>query len=104
MVCALCRREEPLQNSHIIPEFVYKHHYDEKHRALLFDRPDAPSKILQKGVREPLLCKQCEGRVQRFEDYFARYWYQDHPLPNVVTTPTITLTGIDYRRFKLFKQ
>ena len=102
MTCALCKLEEPLQKSHILPEFVYKPHYDEKHRTLLFDGRESPPTMLQKGLREPLLCRRCEGRIGRSEDYFARYWYQDHPLPAVVTTPTITLTDIDYCRFKLF--
>ena len=58
--------------------------------------------ILQKGLREHLLCGRCEGHLARFERYFDRYWYKRNPLPDVVETPTVTLTGIDYACFKLF--
>ena len=32
MSCRLCKNDEPLQNSHVIPEFLYGPSYDEKHR------------------------------------------------------------------------
>jgi hypothetical protein len=102
MTCALCKREEPLVNSHIVPEFLYRPHYDEKHRTLLFDKRNAPSTMLQKGLREELLCVDCEGRLQVFETYFARFWYKQGALPDVVQGPEVVLTGIDYSRFKLF--
>ena len=102
MTCALCRRDEPLLNSHIVPEFLYRPHYDDKHRAMLFDGSSAPFKVLQKGLREPLLCQECEGRLGVFESYFARFWYKRSALPPVVNDPEVVLTGIDYSRFKLF--
>ena len=102
MTCALCKREAPLRRSHVVPEFLYKPHYDEKHRALLFDKRDAPYTMLQKGIRERLLCEECEARLQVFEDYFARYWFKQHPLPAVIAAPEVVLSGIDYAQFKLF--
>lgn len=102
MTCALCRLEVPLVKSHIVPEFLYKPHYDEKHRALLFDRRDAPYTMVQKGIRERLLCQGCEARLQVFEDHFARYWFKRRPLPVTVVAPEIVLSGIDYAQFKLF--
>lgn len=101
MTCALCQLEVPLVRSHIVPEFLYKPHYDEKHRTLLFDKRDAPSIILQKGLRERLLCKGCEARLQVFEGYFARYWFKEAPLPTRVVGTEVTLSGIDYSSFKL---
>jgi hypothetical protein len=92
----------PLVRSHIVPEFLYKPHYDEKHRALLFDKRDAPSTMLQKGLRERLLCEGCEARLQVFEDYFARYWFNERALPTRVVGREVTLSGIDYTHFKLF--
>jgi hypothetical protein len=102
MTCALCKRDEPLLNSHIVLEFLYRPHYDEKHRTLLFDQRNAPSTMLQKGLRERLLCGECEGRLQVYEDYFARYWYKEQPPPDVLEAPEVILTDIDYSRFKLF--
>ena len=102
MTCALCRQEVSLVKSHIVPEFLYKPHYDEKHRALLFDKRDAPYTVLQKGLREQVLCEECEARLQVFEDYFARYWFKRRPLPTKIVAPEVALSGIDYTRFKLF--
>jgi len=34
MVCRLCQKEKPLVQSHVIPEFLYRPLYDEKHRAV----------------------------------------------------------------------
>ncbi len=102
MTCALCQQEVPLVRSHIVPEFLYKPHYDEKHRALLFDKRDVPHTMVQKGLRERLLCEGCEARLQVFEDYFARYWFKERPLPAKVVASEVTLRGIDYARFKLF--
>ena len=59
--CALCGSDlRPLRNSHIIPEFMYKAIYDDKHRHYLLSSlsGDADSGI-QKGFREPLLCEVC---------------------------------------------
>jgi hypothetical protein len=39
--CKLCGAHTPLQNSHILPEFVYVPIYDEKHKGLVVD-PLAP--------------------------------------------------------------
>lgn len=102
MTCALCQEEVPLVRSHIVPEFLYKPHYDDRHRAFLFSKRGAPYTMVQKGIRERLLCETCEARLQVFEDYFARYWFKQNHLPDMVTTPEVTLSGIDYAQFKLF--
>jgi len=102
VTCALCQREAPLVRSHIVPEFLYKPHYDEKHRTLLFDKRDAPYTMVQKGVRERLLCEECEARLQVHEDYFARFWFKRNPMPTAVVAPEVFLSGIDYAQFKLF--
>ena len=102
MACALCKGDKPLLNSHIVPEFLHRPHYDEKHRTLLFDKRNAPSRLLQQGLKERLLCPECEALLQVYEDYFARFWYQQQPLPEVVQVPEVLVTGIDYARFKLF--
>ena len=92
----------PLVRSHIVPEFLYKPHYDDKHRALLFGKRDAPYTTVQKGLRERLLCEECEARLQVFEDYFARYWFRRTPLPDRVVASEVVLRDIDYAQFKLF--
>jgi hypothetical protein len=98
----MCKLDRVLRNSHIVPEFLYKPVYEEKHRTRLFRYGDTRDKLIQKGLRERLLCSDCEQHIQEFEDYFARYWYQTRPIPERITNDELLLRGIDYRRFKLF--
>jgi hypothetical protein len=100
MICALCKLDRQLRNSHVVPEFFYKPVYDEKHRTQLLSG-DGSCRVLQKGLRKRLLCGDCEQLIQEFEDYFARYWYQGHPIPERVEDNEVLLKGVDYRRVKL---
>ena len=102
MVCALCKLEKPLVNSHVMPELLYKPLYDEKHRTALFESRGGKQRLIQKGLRERLLCDDCERVIQVYEDYFARYWYQTKPVPAEVHCRELPLSGIDYRLCKLF--
>lgn len=101
MQCALCKLDSELRNSHIVPEFIHRPVYDDKHRSLLFGQGESSYRLLQKGLRERLLCDDCEQRIQEFEDYFAQYWYQSHPIPGRIEDAELYLKGFDYRRFKL---
>ncbi len=58
--------------------------------------------MIQKGVRETLLCDECEDRFQKPEHYFANFWYRDNPVPSVRAGGYFKLEGLDYSRFKLF--
>jgi hypothetical protein len=78
------------------------HRYDAKHRTLSIGL-NQPTKVLQKGVRERLLCDQCEGRLQKYEDYFARLWFTDQVVPLITSAPGyLPMAGVDYAKFKLF--
>src|SRR3546814_16606531 len=70
MHCALCLLPKPLQDSHIIPEFLYGVMYDDKHRYnVLSLAPERRERIEQKGVREQLLCRDCEQKFSKLESY-----------------------------------
>jgi hypothetical protein len=104
MACALCRVDVPLRNSHIIPEFLYETLYDGKHR---FHRLSVSSsqkyRMLQKGLREPLLCDGCEQHLSVFEGY-ARSALTDISQVDWTTNGDLLfLTGLDYAEFKLFQ-
>lgn len=101
MYCALCKLDRVLKNSHIVPEFIHKPVYDDKHSTLLFGHGKSSYKLIQKGLRERLLCGECEQRIQKFEEYFARYWYQSNPISVRIGDIEILLKSLDYRRFKL---
>ena len=103
MVCKLCLQERDLRNSHVFPELLHTTLYDHKHRALQLSVQGVKPQYIQKGIREPLLCGECEQLLSSsYEDYFARFWYQTAPLPNPANRGPYELSGYDYSRFKLF--
>lgn len=80
-ICKLCQNERDLRQSHVIPEFMYQNVYDQnpkRYYHLDFDTEahnQSKSKILQKGVREYLLCDECEGKLSKWERYTAIFFY-----------------------------
>jgi hypothetical protein len=87
-----------------MPEFLYKPLYGYKHRvrSVHFDLPYV--RFLRKGLRERLLCDECEALLNHYEKYFFHLWYGDKALPSIlpVGVSTIVRADLDYRRFKLF--
>lgn len=103
-LCKLCLQQRELRNSHIIPEFLYKLTYDEKHRAIDVDVDASTVKFSQKGLRERLLCSVCEGRLNTLETYFATIWYSKAVTPKgLIDLKSGTLSlQVDHANFKLF--
>lgn len=100
--CKLCGENRELCNSHIIPEFCYKPLYDEKHRVTRVNLPEERHLFssIQKGFREYLLCRDCEGLLNdRYEKPFEKYWDKVQ-LPT--SPPVARIAGFDYASFKLF--
>lgn len=103
--CALCRQERELCLSHIIPEFFYTALYDEKHRFFMYST-DPNEKVRgpeQKGLRERLLCDECEGLLSPWEKYAREVVFGSAKL-DLSADPQrgATANGVDYGRFKLF--
>ncbi len=69
MECKLCKNDvDSLESSHIIPECMYDKVYDEKHRFIPVKADNFNEfKIEQLGYREKLLCKNCEGKLSKWE-------------------------------------
>lgn len=90
-------------NSHVIPELLYVPLYDEKHR-LLSVKDDTPgSRFLQKGIRESLLCSDCEGFLNKhYEHPFSLWWTEAFLREGISTSPPVRVRGISYAQFKLF--
>src|SRR5438128_518777 len=104
MACALCHQNKPLRQSHIVPEFMYERMYDSLHRfhGLSLDVSDRPQ-IHQKGLRQELLCHDCEQLLaNKYENYAAASFYR--PAVEAMKQPPtgFTMPGLDYHRFKLF--
>ncbi len=103
MKCRLCFEERTLSESHIIPEFLYRPGYDKKHRIEWLRQGVLNPTPIQKGLREKLLCSQCENLIaNQYEDYFAKLWYIEAPPPSTTTERFLKLKGLDYSLFKLF--
>lgn len=76
--CKLCKKESELQESHIIPKFVFKWLKTTSATGLL-RKSINPNLPIQDGIKEKLLCKACEQKFCLFESHFAKnifYPYQ----------------------------
>ena len=104
MTCALCQLEKPLLQSHIIPEFLHRALYDEKHRFHVISAlPGELPEYKQKGEREPLLCGDCESLFSKYERYGSLVLHGGTPLTARQDGTLLLLAGIDYKQFKLFQ-
>lgn len=102
--CALCHQERTLRLSHIIPEFLYRSMYDEKHRFHVVSvNPNERNQIKQKGISEQLLCDECENKFSQFERY-ASLVLNGHIELQIKKRGNLSIiSGIDYHQFKLFQ-
>ena len=102
-VCRLCRTEGEICRSHILPEFLYRPLYDEKHRFSILVAGAEGKRYGQRGLTERILCHACEQRLCKYERYAAavmsgRLGHRFQQRGN-----RLTCEGIDYPRFKLFQ-
>ena len=68
--CALCQLEKPLQESHLIPKFVsnwLKNTSATGHLRSI----ENPNRRVQDGVKDKLLCRDCEQLLSISEKHFA---------------------------------
>lgn len=101
--CRLCHKRTMLCDSHIIPEFMYKPLYDSKHRFFRLSTGDWPMRSCkQKGLRERLLCTDCEAQFSNYERYASGVMYGGVPI-EITMKPNAFEARVDYRLFKLFE-
>jgi hypothetical protein len=103
VACRLCEEDKPLQNSHVVPEFFYKPSYDEKHR--IYARISgklAHMPPLQKGLREPLLCCDCEQKLSPYEKYNREILYGGVEITGSRKPNKIEFIGLNYKRVRVF--
>jgi hypothetical protein len=87
----------------VLPEFVWKPIYDQKHRIEEVTSLHKQMRILQKGLRERLLCPDCEQYLNdNYEKYFVDVWYEKGLAPTNMAQDCVCVSGLDYARFKLF--
>jgi len=101
--CRLCGQMKELCNSHIIPEFFYKPIYDRLHRLhMIPTSPDEKNSYKQKGIKEKLLCLDCEQFFCKFEKYVSQVFNGGVDIRISRTTTEIIIEDIDYHLFKMF--
>lgn len=99
--CRLCGEHRVLRRSHILPELLWSPVYDPDTGKAVSARFDLPyDRSIGRGIREHLLCGECEGRLGQHEDYFAKLWYGDVPFPTTLRHGV--RRKVNYTSFKLF--
>jgi hypothetical protein len=77
--------------------------YDPKHRFFGLSGDTArKDKLFQKGLREPLLCEDCEQQFGRYEKYASGVFYGGREIGVQKVKNIIGLVGLDYTPLKLF--
>ena len=102
MICALCRKDAELRNSHVIPEFMYAALYDEKHRFHVLSDKDRSSHR-QSGLYEKLLCDDCERRFSVHERYVSLLLRGGVSLQCEPQRQTLLFHGVDYKALRMFQ-
>jgi hypothetical protein len=114
--CKFCLKQSKLHESHIIPEFIYNPIYSKKHKLIKVSGSlEGPNpEVIQKGLRERLLCSDCEKFLNdNFERPSVAVW---KVLTSGNSSGCISLrkigddkgniaaivSGFDYVSFKLF--
>ena len=103
--CRLCLYNRQLVQSHIIPETFYKPLYADTTHHFITASSDETKKISlhQKGYREQLMCKKCDGDIiGRYDKYIAEFIFQ-HTSPVIDMPRSILVPGINYDQLKLFQ-
>ncbi|MBX7046978.1 MAG: hypothetical protein K1X86_14200 [Ignavibacteria bacterium] len=103
--CRLCLNEKKICNSHLISEFFYKTFYEKdshKFVALSPNTEEDDKLIEQKGIREYLLCKECETLLSRYERYAAEVITKIQNSFDINQAYEI-FNDIDYKKFKMFE-
>ena len=104
--CRLCLKGAELCKSHVIPEFFYEQMklYDSKHRCnILSTKPGRHFPPVQKGIRERLLCKGCEGKFSEWENYARRALYGGECIEITTNDRKGFECTVGYRKYKLFQ-
>ena len=78
--------------------------YDELHRFVYVPSPESGRpKFEQQGLREYLLCAECEARFNRHETYSARTVFGEHALAASAAGEFVVIHNVDYASLKLFQ-
>lgn len=103
-VCRLCGRLQLLCESHVIPKFCYKYVRDQN-KIIQLESIGAEDVVFHEqngGIKESLLCRDCEQQFSRYEDHAARLFSEPTVPIGRESLRTRLHPGIEYERMKLF--
>ena len=82
---------------------MYTPLYDEKHRFQVYSAEENRFlKHEQKGIRERLLCSDCETKLSKYERYASLVFSGTQPLRIKQTGNLVEVAGLDYKNFRIF--
>ena len=101
-ICELCGHTESLSNSHVFPEFFYEGTYGEGHQFIsVTNHPLHRPRPMQKGLRERLLCAQCEEKFSKRETYSAALLRRVDSASQS-RSGLVVMRDVDFSAFRLF--
>ena len=103
-ICRLCGNPSELQISHIVSKFLIRQAglLGAKFSLVCHTTPNLTELNRQDGIKEPLLCRECEERLQVWEDYTSRQLYGKTGLLRSIPNNSFTWQGLNYAKLKLF--
>jgi hypothetical protein len=105
--CRLCTERRPLRESHIQSKFLWRKSgvtgagKTFAVRSRTHEGLNEPHR--QDGLKERLLCEQCECRLQRWEDYASRKLFGKNSPVVHRRDGHFLWEGLDYHKLKLFQ-
>jgi hypothetical protein len=105
--CKLCLKETLLCDSHIVPEFLWRDSGQippQTHIKIpCVSHPQFTMRNVQDGIKEPLLCEECEGKFSRFETVIKKKLFG--AISPEIQRPKghFIWSGFDYASLKLFQ-
>lgn len=76
IICGLCKKEKPVLDSHIVPKFVFK--WLKETGSEYMRNPSKPNIRLQDGIKEKLLCFECEQKISLLEKWFSENIFRNY--------------------------
>lgn len=69
-ICALCLHEKTLQNSHLIPKFVFRNLQKDGGGTIHIENNSAT--LVDKQIKQKFLCEDCENLFSKYESYVKK--------------------------------
>lgn len=102
-ICELCGRSSELQNSHAIPDSLFKSLFRKGNGSAIFidSDPDTEIRTDQESWSDPLLCKDCEGKLNSRYDFYGDKFGKGQLGTLVFEKDYLRAEGLDRNRLRM---